>query len=143
MEWLKIVGVVLGSCVLAALVNLISDRLKRKDAVSDRRDDTADQLEELRAETAEQFEQVDARFGALEGKVETVSTKMDVVALSTKAQAYDRIRHLGLQHIRAGFISADELENLSEMHQAYKQLGGDGFLDRIMAEVNTLRIKPD
>lgn len=142
MEWWQIVSVVLGSGVLVAVINLIMKRMERKDAVKDRKDDTAEQLEELRAETSEQFIQVDGRFRSVEKKIDTVAGVMSAIKLSTKTQAYDRIRCMGMQYIKAGEISDEELRNLSEMHEAYKALGGDGFLDKVMAEVYKLRIKP-
>jgi uncharacterized coiled-coil DUF342 family protein len=142
MEWWQIVSVVLGSGVLVAVINLIMKRMERKDAVKDRKDDTAEQLEELRAETSEQFIQVDGRFRSVEKKIDTVAGVMSAIKLSTKTQAYDRIRYMGMQYIKAGEISDEELRNLSEMHEAYKALGGDGFLDKVMAEVYKLRIKP-
>lgn len=142
MEWWQIVSVVLGSGVLVAVINLIMKRMERKDAVKDRKDDTAEQLEELRAETSEQFIQVDGRFRSVEKKIDTVAGVMSAIKLSTKTQAYDRIRYMGMQYIKAGEISDEELRNLSEMHEAYKALGGDGFLDKVMAEVYKLQIKP-
>lgn len=64
--------------------------------------------------------------------------------LSSKAQAYDRIRHLAMQHIKHGEIPEDELRNLTDMYVAYQQLGKpDEFLDRVMEEVYRLRIKPN
>ena len=95
MEWWEIAGLILGSGVVVAIVNLASDRLRRKDTVKDRKDDTVDQIEELRAETGEQFVQVERRFKAVESKIDAVSSSTSAIMQSAKAQAYDRIRHLG------------------------------------------------
>lgn len=143
MEWYEVLGIILGSSVLVSLVNLISERLKRKDTVSDRRNNAAEQIEELRTETSEQFGQVDRRIDGVEKKIDTVANSTTLIMKSSKAQAYDRIRYLGMVYIKQGSVREDELHNLMEMHEAYQALGGDGFLDRVMEEVHKLRIKPE
>lgn len=55
MDVWSVLSIVLGSGVMVALVNLIGERIKRKDTVHDKRNDTAEQLEELRTETSERF----------------------------------------------------------------------------------------
>lgn len=50
----------------------------------------------------------------------------------------DRIKHLGKSYIERGNVSLDELEDLHEMHQCYHDLGGNGFLDQLMKEVDSL-----
>lgn len=142
MEWTTLIGAILGSAFAGAMINLIAERLRRKDTVTDRKENVEDQIEELRTETAEQFEQVNERFKGMDTKMDTVAQSMTSVVLSTKAQAYDRIRHLGMAYIKAGAVTDDELRNLIEMHEAYRALGGDGFLDKVMSEVYKLRIKP-
>ena len=53
----------------------------------------------------------------------------------------DRVRHLGKNHIKDGYISLEDKETLFEMHKAYKALGGNGHLDTIMDEVEHLQIR--
>lgn len=143
MDAWAIAGIILGSSVLCEVIKLVLDRLKRKDTVNDRKDKTADQVEELRTETSEQFAQMDKRIVSVEQKIDTVGNTINALMLNGKAQSYDRIRHLGMVYIKAGEIGEGELRNLIEMYDAYKELGGDGFLDRVMEEVYRLRIKPD
>lgn len=53
---------------------------------------------------------------------------------------YDRIKHLGRCYIDAGEVSYDDLEDLINMHKVYHDdLGGNGFLDSIMSQVDRLR----
>jgi hypothetical protein len=52
---------------------------------------------------------------------------------------YDRIKYLGRHHIGAGFISVEDLEDLTKMHTSYKEdLNGNGFLDNLMSQVKAL-----
>lgn len=147
MGTLELIGIILGSGVLAAIINQIGNyifqRRKRKDDVEDKKESTKEQVEELRVETSERFEQVDRRFNDLEHKVDVVSDNTIKNTALSKAQAYDRVRLLGMSYIKAGQVSAEELHGLMELHQAYKMLGGNGFLDKLMEEVNNLRIKVD
>lgn len=147
MSAVEILGIILGSSVLVAIINQIGNyifqRRKRKDDVADREESAKEQVEELRAETSEQFVQVDKRFDAIETQVNIISDNTTKNTVLSKAQAYDRVRHLGMAYIKAGQITAEELHGLMELHEAYKILGGNGFLDKLMEEVNNLRIKVD
>ena len=66
--------------------------------------------------------------------------KQSAVVNALKVLMVDRVRYVGGQHIKAKGITLDDKETLLEMHQAYKQLGGNGHLDMIMNEVSRLPI---
>lgn len=54
----------------------------------------------------------------------------------------DRIKERGVQYINRGSIKTEELEDILRMNQVYHdQLGGNGFVAKIMHEVNNLPIK--
>lgn len=128
MEVWQIVGTFVGPSVVVALITFLASRMSRKDAIKDKEQSTE-----------EQFEKVNVRVKNVETKVEDMSTKIDSVGLLSKTQAYDKIRHLAVQYINAGTISIDEYENLVDMHSAYEQLGGNGFLDQLMEDVSHLK----
>lgn len=66
----------------------------------------------------------------------------DGVRAGMKMLLYDRIKHLGKSYIERGFITTDELEDLTEMHNIYhNELDGNGFLDTVMSNVKSLPIK--
>lgn len=66
----------------------------------------------------------------------------DGVRAGMKMLLYDRIKHLGKSYIERGFITTDELEDLTEMHNIYhNELDGNGFLDTVMKNVKSLPIK--
>lgn len=66
----------------------------------------------------------------------------DGVRAGMKMLLYDRIKHLGKSYIERGFITTDELEDLTEMHNIYhNELDGNGFLDTVMKNVKALPIK--
>lgn len=55
---------------------------------------------------------------------------------------YDRIKYLGRCYIEQGFVTADDLEDIVEMHKGYHDdLDGNGFLDTLMAQVKALPIR--
>lgn len=63
------------------------------------------------------------------------------VSAGVRILLYDRIKHLGKDYISRGEITTEELEDLIEMHRIYHDdLGGNGFLDRLMKEVQKLKI---
>ena len=54
---------------------------------------------------------------------------------------HDRIVYLGMIYVERGWVSQDEYENLNDyLYKPYKALGGNGSAERIMQEVNKLRI---
>ena len=54
---------------------------------------------------------------------------------------HDRIIYLGKKYIERGTITTDEYENLNDyLYKPYKALGGNGSAERIMKEVETLRL---
>lgn len=54
----------------------------------------------------------------------------------------DRLRELCIRYIDQGWVYADELEDAIRLHHCYHtELGGNGYLDELMNEVNKLPIR--
>lgn len=66
--------------------------------------------------------------------------RIDALVDANKVLMIDRVRCLGKKYIADGEIHLEDKENLSEMHQAYKRLGGNGHLDMIMSEIDHLKV---
>lgn len=72
------------------------------------------------------------------------SEKKDVRAQMLIGLGHDRIIYLGMKYIEKGEITQSEYENLHKyLYEPYKKLGGNGSAERIMKEVDKLRIVPD
>ena len=57
---------------------------------------------------------------------------------------HDRIMYLGMKYIEKGQITQSEYENLYKyLYEPYKKMGGNGSAERLMQEVNKLKIVPD
>lgn len=70
------------------------------------------------------------------------TSKEDDIAKGIRTLLYDRIKHLGNSYIRKGYVTSEELEDLTAMHQIYhNNLNGNGFLDDLMSRVKNLPIK--
>ena len=70
-----------------------------------------------------------------------VLRRIDVLFLADRTILYDRIKHLGKSYIARGWITVEELEDLTNMHKVYHdkdKLNGNGFLDELMKSVNAL-----
>ena len=52
---------------------------------------------------------------------------------------YD-IEHIHVLAIHAGGITSDQLEDILSMHNAYHNIGGNGFLDSLVTQVKQLPI---
>ena len=58
-----------------------------------------------------------------------------------KGLAHDRIAWLGIRYIQRGWITHDEYENLKKyLYEPYVTLGGNGSVQKIMADVDKLPI---
>ena len=66
--------------------------------------------------------------------------KRDAVVAGLKVLTVDRVRYLGKCYIADGKITLEDKENLQDMYRSYKDLGGNGHLETVMAEVNHLPI---
>lgn len=57
---------------------------------------------------------------------------------------HDRIMSLGMSYVEKGQITQGEYENLNKyLYEPYKKMGGNGTAERLMQEVNRLKIVPD
>ncbi len=57
---------------------------------------------------------------------------------------HDRIMSLGMKYVERGFITQSEYENLYKyLFDPYKKMGGNGSAERLMREVDRVRIVPD
>ena len=74
-------------------------------------------------------------------EIKAISDKVDAMYLADRLIMSDRIKHLGKTYIANQQITAEELEDIMTMHQCYhNDLGGNGFLDNIMRQVQELPI---
>ena len=106
-----------GAAIVKGLFDLIHWRLNRKAKKED---------------TAGEKEQLDYR---------EIDRKLDVLFLADRTILYDRIKHLGKSYIARGWVTVEELEDLTRMHGVYHdpdKLDGNGFLDELMKTVNHL-----
>lgn len=57
---------------------------------------------------------------------------------------HDRIMSLCMKYIEKGSITQSEYENLYKyLYKPYKDMGGNGSAERLMKEVDKLKIVPD
>ena len=121
---LAIIGGSCGAAIVAGLFGLITWRLNRKAQKEDR---------------AAEKETVDC---AARGKeIQELRSQVDALIVAERESLYDRIKHLAKEHIRNGFITVEDYEDLKRMHHVYHDknlLNGNGFLDALMFEVDRL-----
>ena len=70
-------------------------------------------------------------------EIKVLQNNVNALIVADRTILYDRIKHLAKSYIKRGWISVEEYEDLKRMHKVYHDdLGGNGFLDSIMAEVD-------
>ena len=55
----------------------------------------------------------------------------------------DRLCHLGAKYIQQGDITQEQLKVFTKMHQAYKNLGGNGYHKTLMKRIEELPLKKE
>lgn len=82
------------------------------------------------------------RLNRKAAKEDKLSEELSSIKCGLRVLLYDRIKHLGEAYLDRGYITIEELEALTSMHQVYhNELGGNGFLDTLMKQVKNLPIK--
>lgn len=71
-------------------------------------------------------------------RITKLDDKIQLVKDGTMEAMCNRLKYLCKCYIKAGHIDLDDYEDLKRMHEAYKKLGGNGFVDKLMAKVGEL-----
>lgn len=125
MDFLTLISGGAFGALISAVSSYIIYRLRRRDG------------RELRRERAENTEKnrAESRLAAIEVKVDALTEGMKYVL-------YDRIRFLAQEYISDGEVDFDDRRILGNMHRSYHGgLSGNGDLDILMREVNSLPLK--
>lgn len=69
--------------------------------------------------------------------------KKDPVEKAVLAILHDRLMHLLVCHLEADFLTPEDLENLTELYESYKELGGNGTVKKLYDRVCKLEIRHD
>ena len=78
----------------------------------------------------------------IEGRLSLMEKQNSAQLEALKYLLFDKIRHLGQKYIAKGEIDFDERRILNAMHSVYHNgLDGNGDLDGLMKEVNTIKLK--
>lgn len=68
-----------------------------------------------------------------------VSEKKGAKSRMLLGLGHDRLVYLCMKYIERGWISSDEHEDLTKyLYEPYSKMGGNGTVERLMNEVNTL-----
>lgn len=113
-----------GAAIVAGLFALLQWRLNRK---AHKEDKAADQKV--------------ADCAARGQEISDLRSLVNGLIIAERESFYDRIKHLAKSHIKRGWISVEDYEDLKRMHSVYHdpdKLNGNGFLDALMAEVDHL-----
>ena len=77
------------------------------------------------------------------GKVAAKVREHDTLGVGMKALLHDRIMQAyGYFYREQGYCSIHDMENIEDMFQAYKGLGGNGIIDELMERIRDLPTEP-
>lgn len=121
---LAIIGGSCGAAIVTGLFGLVKWRLDRKAQKEDRAANSKV-----------------ADCSARGEEIRKLKTLVDALIVAERESLYDRIKYLAKAHIKKGWITVEDYEDLKRMHNVYhapELLNGNGFLDALMAEVDHL-----
>lgn len=65
---------------------------------------------------------------------ERTHSKKDVQTKAILALLHDKLYYLCAKHISVGYITVDELDNLTYLFEPYKDMGGNGTCEHLYGE---------
>lgn len=145
MEWWQVIGIVLGSSVLAKLIDVLAtrkaDQRKRKAALEDRAMDKKDLTQTLeqrfdafcKTQSQENYE--------LRQRLKAVESTLGALCENTAAGEYIAIRREALEGIKEGRVDAEDSVLLCERYERYKKISHKDDLDNIMDKYSKLPTK--
>jgi hypothetical protein len=68
-------------------------------------------------------------------------TKTGKIERAVKGLLHDRLSYLVQKHIQANHISPEDYRVINELFEAYRDVGGNGNIARMMEVVNDLKIE--
>ena len=87
------------------------------------------------------FQLISKKMDDKKSKNDETQAQLTSMSIALQEIMLDRIKHVGGQYILKGYVRLSEVEDLKRMHTAYKNLGGNGFADDVMARVKALPLK--
>ena len=75
------------------------------------------------------------RCDDFDSKCKEIDSQITVLMHGQKAILHDRIYGMCLYHLDAGWISLEDLENLSILYKSYTDLNGNGLCEKYYLEV--------
>ena len=130
MDFLTLISGGAFGALISAVSSYIIYRLRRRDG------------RELRRERAENTEKNRAESRMNSKWKPSIIVKVDALTEGMKYVLYDRIRFLAQEYISDGEVDFDDRRILGNMHRSYHGgLSGNGDLDILMREVNSLPLK--
>lgn len=76
-------------------------------------------------------------------QLQEIKEDFAAVKAGTRAGLLADITRIHSGATKNGYISKDTFQIVMECHAQYKALGGDGFADRLMQDINDLRFKTE
>lgn len=134
---------VIGSAVVTALTTLLVLYLKRKWELKDRDDDYNRTVENKIDDLTERVENLQTQFNVLSRDfakdVSDNMSKDQALQSGLREILYDRIKYLCRKFISDNKIREEDYKSLNRMWLVYHtELGGNGYLDGEMREVDKL-----
>lgn len=83
---------------------------------------------------------VNTIIAAIIRHIETKKNRKDAYATAIRLLLYSRLRHDAKEYMGDGTIAKTEYDAFMESYDAYKALGGDGYMDKIKKEVESLPV---
>ena len=122
--------------IIIKLLDLLGERLKRKDQKEDKEDEQTKRLDGLEKEIKGLKDEVkDLKREQAENKTAT-----EAVAEGQRVMLKDKLITNAKKYIDRQGISFDELQDWHSMHDAYHALGGNGDLNILRDKLDALPI---
>lgn len=126
-------GVTLVTCIFKLLEKRADNRNETKAEAKKARDESTQEIKET----------IDAVGAELREEIAEIKAELMAQKDTDRVILQDRVAWLARSYISKGEIKISELASLGEMHEKYKNTGGNGALNALMTRVHALPIKEE
>ena len=140
LQWIQIASLVISTLSIPTIAALIW-----KDLYEKRKADK-NKMQELRSqENIKTIRNIiKEEISSIENKIDTISTDLKLVGKGTLSSLRNDILKSYYDCVLKGYRTQDDSENFREMYQAYKNLGGNSFIDEdIVPSFEKIALRPN
>lgn len=140
LQWVQIVSLIVSTLSIPTIAALIWKELYEKKKAE--RNEIKELKNQENVKTIREI--IKEEITSIENKIDKISENLGLVSKGTLSGLRNDILKSYYDCVEKGYRTQDDSENFREMYQAYKNLGGNSFIDEdIVPSFEKIALKPN